>query len=137
MEKFKQAVYRTTAQYLAGIMVGLEDEAGDTDVFGDDTGATRGSITGYAVAGDGSFDNSSRADDALSFADARRPGSGTSDYEDVDAVEVAAFLTVFTFYAPDLENRMTGQGGFIEPTMAGNASRLQRSVESAILRVTS
>lgn len=129
-------MYQEIARNLGGVMVGIESEAQATDVFGDDTGATRGSIVGYVVAGNGVVDQSGKAEDAYAYAEGRRPGSATNDFVEVSRTEIAAFLTVFTFYAPELEARNAGEGGFIGQTMDENSSRLHKAVESAIKKVT-
>lgn len=128
--------HRAAAEGVSAAMPALESAARSTTIFHDDTGATRGSIVGYVVAGDGSLDQSDRADSAYNFAEERNPGSATDDYIAVGASEVVGILTTFTFYAPDLENRGGGENGFIGPTMDAMGVLLHNGAIDAIRRVT-
>lgn len=132
MERWRRAVRQAAAQGVAQAMPALQAAARATDIYHDDTGATRGSTVAYAVAGDGSVDQSASADAALAYADERNPGSGSDDESAVDVDEVAGFLSAFTFYAEDLEQR---EGGFIGVTMDAQAAQIHASVEAALRKV--
>jgi hypothetical protein len=135
IERWRQHVYTEAALGVADVMPALEAAARSTDLYGDDTGATRGSTIGYVVAGDGSVDQEHKADAALAFAEERNPGSGSDEYVDVAPDEVAGFLTAFTAYAPDLENRGGGSDGFLGPTMDGMGVQLHEGAMARIGRL--
>src|SRR5262245_60090026 len=124
IERWRLRVQLGAAQGMAEAMPALQAAARSTDLYADDTGATRGSTVGYVVSGDGQLSQEDIADNALAFAEERNPGSGSDEYVDVAPDEVAGFLTAFTDYAPDLENRGGGADGFIGPTMDAMGVRL-------------
>lgn len=133
--KWQRDTHLAAARGIAAEMPSLQTAARATELYGDDTGATRGSTVGYVIAGDGSFDQEGIADAAMDFADNRNPGSGSDDYVEVSEGEIAGFLSAFTFYAPDLENRGGGTNGFIGSTMDAMGVKLHDGAMTEIRRL--